>query len=305
MNKKLLLPALVLLWALVLTACGCRHENWVDADCDTARTCAACGETEGAPLGHSWAAATCETPKTCEICAETEGEALGHSWAEADCENPKTCSACKRTEGQALGHNWQDATTETPKTCETCAGTEGERIITDPRFTTAATAEIQGKWACDFRMTGDMMGMEGLPGEYPCVLYWELGNDGTMVMRLEAKDPDGFNAAAAAWLTESLYAEFAASGIDRATADASLMASQGMDVAEYAAYMIREADLLGQMTAPGVYYVADGRIYRGTDWNDWMVSTAFTLEGDTLIVEEVMEGLDDENTRFTRVPEGE
>ena len=135
MKKRMSLIVLVLVFALALTACSCKHENVNEGNCVTDKTCADCGEVLSA--------------------------APGHAWTDADCENPKTCSACGLTEGEALGHVWQDATTEAPKTCENCGATEGERIITDERFTTAATVDIQGKWAYSFTMSGEMMGVEG------------------------------------------------------------------------------------------------------------------------------------------------
>ena len=55
-------------------------------------------------LKHSWIDADCDTPKTCEICGATEGEALGHNWSTADCDTPKTCKICGETNGDAAGH---------------------------------------------------------------------------------------------------------------------------------------------------------------------------------------------------------
>ena len=34
---------------------------------------------------HTWVEADCDTPKTCSVCGETEGEALGHSYTEGVC----------------------------------------------------------------------------------------------------------------------------------------------------------------------------------------------------------------------------
>ena len=88
--------------------------TWVDADCDTPKTCSVCGATEGEALGHDWADATTEAPKTCKVCGATEGDPLPpavceHDWSDADCDTPKTCSKCGATEGEALGHDWADA----------------------------------------------------------------------------------------------------------------------------------------------------------------------------------------------------
>ena len=101
---------------------------WVEATCDTPKTCSNCGLVEGEALGHAWVEATCEAPKTCSNCGLTEGEALGHAWSEVTCETPKTCSTCGATEGEAPGHAWVDATCETAKTCSTCGAIEGEAL---------------------------------------------------------------------------------------------------------------------------------------------------------------------------------
>ena len=186
MKKRLSLIALVLVFALALTACGCKHENVNEGNCVTDKTCADCGEVLSAAPGHNWQAATCEAPKT--------------------------CSGCGLTEGEALGHSWLDATTEAPKTCENCGATEGERIITDERFTTASTADLQGKWAYSFTMTGDMMGLTGFSG-IDCVLYLELGNDGTSLMSFSVADPEGLENDLIEYLMDLLYAELEAAGV--------------------------------------------------------------------------------------------
>ena len=99
--------------SFTLTTEGHTH-TWVEATCETPRTCSSCGKADGAPLGHNWQAATCEAPKTCATCAKTEGTALGHDWSTASCEIPGTCRRCGATTGGALGHNWQAATCEAP-----------------------------------------------------------------------------------------------------------------------------------------------------------------------------------------------
>jgi len=58
---------------------------------------------------HSWVEATCQSPKTCSKCSATEGGAKEHTWVDATCQTPKTCSACSTTEGSALSdHNYQN-----------------------------------------------------------------------------------------------------------------------------------------------------------------------------------------------------
>jgi hypothetical protein len=303
MKKTLSLIVLVLVFALALSACGCKHETWTDANCETPKTCADCGETEGAPLGHSWAAATCETPKTCETCAKTEGEALGHAWVDADCENPKTCSNCKLTEGEALGHTWVDATTEAPKTCETCGLTEGERIVTDPRFTTAATAAVQGKWISTIEADGDAMGEPNFEGTISFSIVLELGNDGTMAMYIQLEDTSALNS----YLMEAMYTEFEAQGLDRATADAAIKQQTGMSMEQYVDYLMSMLDfnaLLGFVNVNGVYYVEDDMLYSGMNWDAQMTGEGIILEGDTLSLVTIEDG-QETIVEFTRVTDGE
>lgn len=308
MKKRLMLIVLLLVCALALSACGCKHEIWNDANCETPKTCAECGETEGAPLGHSWLAATCETAKTCEVCGKTEGEVPGHAWVEADCENAKTCSTCGKTEGEALGHAWIDATTETPKTCETCAKTEGDKITTDPRFTTAATIDYQGKWVTEFNMSGEMMDLADFEKGIDCYLYLELCNNGTLIMSIEARDMQALEADMTEYLVKALYDELAASGYNKEAADAAFLEAYGMSLEEYAGYAAKEMGLdaiFDMMRIEMVYYIEDGNLYMGESWFDISLPSPVSLDGDTMIIEEDMSelGIEDDKLTFTRVAE--
>ncbi len=106
--------------------------SWIAADCDTAKTCSVCGETEGEALGHSYKGVVTEpdcvnggyTTYTCTACGDSyKGNytaALGHSWIAADCDTPKTCSVCGTTEGEALGHKYDN---DCDADCNTCGAT--------------------------------------------------------------------------------------------------------------------------------------------------------------------------------------
>ena len=285
MKKKISLLCLVLACVLVLAGCGCKHETWNEADCLTPKTCAECGETEGEALGHSWVDADCVNPKTCSACGETEGEALGHTWTDADCANPKTCSACGETEGEALGHTWVDATTETPKTCSVCGETEGERIITDARFTTAATQPYFGAWKGEMVITGDMMGMlglEGVEGEITFDVTFTFGNAGNVTMLMEVNDWEGYLAIMRDYTINLLSAEFAAAGLS----EADVEAFYGMTLEELvdmslAAMKPEDANSVTEM----VYYVEDGILYTADNWEQEMYQETHTLDGDTLYLE--------------------
>ena len=121
--------------------CGmeCPHE-WVDADCDTPKTCSVCNKTEGSVLGHTEVIdvaveATCtETGLTegkhCSVCeevlvAQTVVEKLSHSYNEVvtaptcteDGYTTYTCSCGDTYTGNAIdaiGHNFSEGT------CGTC-----------------------------------------------------------------------------------------------------------------------------------------------------------------------------------------
>ena len=286
--KRFFCLFLALACALMLTACGCKHETWLDANCTTPKTCAECGETEGAPLGHSWLAATCETAKTCEICAATEGEALGHAWTDANCDTPMTCATCNLTEGYALGHNWMDATTEAPQTCAACAATEGERIITDPRFTTAATKDLHGTWICRLDVDGTLMDMPDFQGSLPINLVMQMSNDGNTSVHIEIADQEYFYQVMKEYMMGLMYDEFAAAGMSAEEADAGMVEVYGMTTEEYVDYALTQTDfnsLFATFSFNMVYYVEGNLLYTGTTWDGQMSANAFALAGDTLVIE--------------------
>lgn len=279
MNRKLSVFCLFLVCVLMFTGC-CFHSEWY--------------------------AATCTDPKTCVECGETEGEALGHTWTDATCTEPKTCSVCRLTEGEALGHVWVDATTEAPKTCTTCSATEGERIITDERFTTASTAAVQGKWASELTMTGDMLGIEGFDGTLSVRILLGFGNDGTMTIGYTTLNNEEFSQGLYDYLVAVLYSELAAEGLDEETANAAMVDYYGMTVEEYAEAITAEMDFAAVFEAlsiTGVYYVEDDQLYTGLSWEMEMGPSAFSVEGDTLTMAEELSGLTEETLVFTRVTE--
>ena len=304
MKKKIGLLCLVLACVLVLSACGCKHETWKDADCVTPKTCAECGETEGEALGHAWVDADCLNAKTCTVCGETEGEALGHAWADATCETAKTCSACGETEGEALGHTWMDATTEAPMTCEACGATEGDRIITDARFHTADCAPYFGTWKGETVVTGELLealGLSGMEAEIPIAFTFVFGNAGDLKICVEFTDPEGLMDALVQFTMETTYAQLAASGYNKETADAIIQQNFGMTMEEYirqtlsASVNIEDANTETDM----VYYVENGILYTASNWNQEMYQEESTLDGDTLYMAMAEYG----NFTLTRVEE--
>lgn len=237
---------------------------------------------------HVWYAATCTAPKTCQECGETEGEALGHTWEDATCTTPKTCSTCKETEGEALGHTWQEATTEAPKTCSTCQQTEGEKINTDPRFTTAATKDLQGKWTCQTVLTGEMLGTTGYLEELPVTLVYEFKNNGDMLQQVVIDDQLMFLDAMKKLTLDVTYEAMAAEGISKEQTDAAFKETEGMTTEEYVSKQVESMDLeefFSSFAEDGVYYVTENNIWVAPSWLNEFESSPYTLEGDSLVIE--------------------
>ena len=302
--KKYVLLFMALACLLSLAGCSCEHEwlhaigghgevcnkcgqtqgadepcSWVEATCDTPKKCVICGKTEGKALGHSWNDATCDAPKTCARCGETEGEALGHTWTDATCTVPKTCAHCGKTEGKALGHSWNDATGASRK-CTIC----GE-AFTDPRFSADACRDLFGHWEGEYLMTGEMMGDATIP-DMPVILAITFRDDGTFAESVRTKDKEGYNQLLKDYYIQALYAEFELNGLTKEQADQAMIQAYGMDVEGYAAVLAVSIDwdaLLSAASREGVYYVADGQLYSGDNW-DMLVSEALRLENNTLIL---------------------
>lgn len=272
------MSVLILVLAFMLVLCGCCFHG-------------------------EWYAATCTASKTCVECGETEGEALGHTWTEADCTTAKTCQTCHLTEGEALGHAWQDATTETPKTCTTCAATEGERIITDERFTTAATADLQGKWVSELELPSEMLGIEGFDKPLTIRASIDFGNDGTMSMGYSIVNEQEFNDGLIAFMVESVYTEMEAEGYDKEETDQLMVETYEMTTEEFAKAAMAEVDfnaIFEALSITGVYYVDGDQLYTGISWDMEMGASSFTLEGDKLTMAEELSGLSEEAMVFTR-----
>lgn len=302
---KRILLAVLLVCILALPGCMCMH-RWEEATCSSPRLCTACGKTEGAPLGHNWAERTCETPKTCLSCGKTRGEALGHAWTEAtclvpqtcshcgktqgvfgyhswtdaDCTSPRTCSVCGKEDGIPLGHSWVEATTELPKHCTVCRITEGNRILTDPRFTTASAQPLFGFWQSRLSVTGADVGYPDLTASLNCLVSLRLGDRGDMEVTVTALNMEEFKVSLNAYAVDVIYREFASRGLNKTAADVSIRTLYGMSVSQYADSIIADMDIEGMIAAfnrTGVYYVADGKVYYSHSWEGKMDASSYTL----------------------------
>ncbi len=260
MKKNLFVLSLALVMLVIFTSCGCDHE---------------------------WNAATCTTPKTCALCSEVQGEALGHNWEAATCLLPEKCSVCHEIKGEALGHNWEDATTETPKTCTNCQLTEGSKLNTDPRFTTASTKDLYGKWACEITYTGEMLGTTGYLDEMTCTMYYAFNNVGDLICTVEIHDKLAYLDAMKKMTRDITLQTLAYQGIGESQADEAMKAAYGMTLDEYVNTYIDSIDLdeiFGAAKAEYVYYVGQNGLYTSDSWLGEFTCEEYTLAGDTLTV---------------------
>ena len=100
-KKKCTLSIIFVALVFFLTGC-CSHE-WIEANCESPRTCSQCGATEG-DIVHSFEIVNCTDSVVCSVCG-TMAEPVGHNWIDASCATPKYCDLCSLTEGDALGHS--------------------------------------------------------------------------------------------------------------------------------------------------------------------------------------------------------
>lgn len=284
--KKIGILLLILACVIGCTGCFCSHE-WLPATCLEAQKCPLCGKTEGEALGHRYLDATCQAPQTCEICGQTQGEAVDHKWDEATCSAPKSCHWCGKTEGEALEHSWINATTEKPKTCSACGTTEGDRIITDPRFTTAANSHLFGDWQMETSVSGEELSLGDYVDEVSFIATVTFGEDGSLKIKLNFKDLDAFLEELTEITQEIMYAEFENMDISREEAEQVFADAYGMSIAEYCENTWAVVDWNAMLEMYGVnfvYYEENGSIYLADNWESDFSASTYTLAGDLLTI---------------------
>lgn len=138
---------------------GCKPNDMVcvhtyDNACDV--TCNECGE-ERTVEGHNWVEADCDTPKTCKVCGVTEGSALGHTPEndDNDCSTALNCGVCGEEILAAGEHTPErdDGNCTTEQKCTVCGQTAVE----------ASTGhnDTDGDYLCD--NGGCQITVEGAP----------------------------------------------------------------------------------------------------------------------------------------------
>ena len=120
-NSILICCIMALVLTLSLAACNksCDHvyDDCADIECNL------CGEARDSM--HTWVNADCDSPKTCSVCGKTEGSALGHTPNEddGDCTTEIKCKDCgKATTAAKASHTPKadDGDCTTAVICKDC-----------------------------------------------------------------------------------------------------------------------------------------------------------------------------------------
>ena len=232
------------------------------------------------------------------------GCCISHKWQDATCAAPKTCTECGKTKGEPLAHTWQEATTDAPKTCTICGATEGKRILTDPRFTTAATKQLHGNWVGHISVDGALFGFDDFEERLYIEFLLQFQTDGSIGMEFTVTNSKQFTSALSEYLYASLYKEFSGEGMDKEAVEAAILDTYGMSAEQYVATITKGLDFVSIISmlnnVTGVYYIDGGLLYTGISWDSYLEPMNFTLNENTLVLEKDFTGLTNEALAFQR-----
>lgn len=222
-----------------------------------------------------------------------------HEWKEADCYTPKTCQLCGLTEGDVTeDHQWKEATTDAPKTCSICGKTEGERIDVDERFTTDACKDLFGSWEAKYKTDGSRLGMTDMV--IPMTLTMTFSNDGELIIKTELQNSTATKNDLAQRMSQMLYEQYSAAGMNREQADAACMSTYGQSVTDFCNTRAEMVIKSMNTSEEKVYYVEDGCLFTGEDWGDTMKAETFEItDGGKLLLPTDEE--QDQTLEFSRI----
>ena len=200
-----------------------------------------------------------------------------HEWKEANCASPKMCVLCGQTEGDATqDHKWEAATTDAPKTCKICKLKEGDALDVDERFHTKDCKDLFGSWQARYETDGAVLLMDDLTLKMQITITFT--NEGELHVKRELEDPSAVETELAQYLSQMLYAQYSAAGMSQAEADVACKAENGMSILEFCQHRAKiVASGLGEVEEK-VYFVSDGYLYTGDDWDDNMGGDAFKIQ---------------------------
>ena len=222
-------------------------------------------------------------------------------WVDATCTTPKTCVECGEIEGSALGHTWIPRTTEIPETCTRCGETRGERIVTDPRFTTASTIDFYGTWKGVSSISGNVIA-QGLDAVMPVEITMVLNNDSTMRMEIVGRDTDAFLKSAEAFLHNKLKEE--AAGLTQFTFAEYMAIVYEMTADQYVQQQLKALDLsalTNGFTIDGAYYIEGDQIYIGRGWEADLPPFTFQRNAGTLVIHGDISGMGQQISNLSHI----
>ncbi len=127
--------------------------NWIDATCETPKTCSQCGLTEGNQLYHSVQYATCQTPQMCSNCGKiyNDGALGGHTYINGVCKHCGRKQHYTKQDGYILlGTYPQTSVTDTTLT-STLNGLAGDKpTAQDSKAWTSYEYYISGSNTTDY-----------------------------------------------------------------------------------------------------------------------------------------------------------
>ena len=222
-------------------------------------------------------------------------------WIDATCTTPRTCVECGEIEGAALGHIWIPRTTEIPETCTRCGETRGERIITDPRFTTASTIDFYGTWKGASSISGTLIA-DGLEAVMPVEITMVLNNDSTMHIEIIGHDTESFLKSAETFLHNRLKEE--AAGLTQFTFAEYMAIVYEMTPDQYVEQQLQALDLTALTQGyilDGVYYIEGDQIYLGLGWEADPNGFTYQRNGGTLVIHGDLFGLGQQVSNLSHI----
>lgn len=152
----------------------------------------------------------------------------------------------------------------------------GDLVDNSGNFDAEVCAPLFGTWSGDVILNG---ASQGLPIDVRCRLTLTFTEDGQLQCAMVLNRED-----VKAATIEQLYQTFEAAGMTREDVDTLFMENSGTTIGEAVDAMLDSgaSEVQLEQSYTGVYFVADGMIYGGANWEGTMEPTAYILEGDTL-----------------------